>query len=79
MVQGVLIPLYFLVVASPSQVVKSSLRQLGHTRKHGELATISGTAFHDLIVRLLVCLNRNTPMLVTKLVGYFFYDKKKSN
>ena len=78
MVSDVSIPLSFLTVASAESVVKSSLRQLGQKRGFGEPVYTGGTLSHDLLTKLLVTVSNNTPMIFTRYIGYFFYDKPKS-
>jgi len=75
MVSDVSIPVSFFQVASPVSVVRSSLKQMGQARGPGELPFTSGTFMHDLISKVLVTVNNNTPMFFTKIIGYYFYDK----
>lgn len=75
MVEDVTIPFAFLSVASVQSVVKCSLDQLGHAELPGELPMTSGTAMHDIMNRGFGFTQANSPMQVSKLLAYFFYDK----
>ena len=76
MINSVLIFLKFLFVSSTTDVVCSSLRQLGHPVLPGELPITTGTANHDIVAKSLQFVQANTPMFISKLIVYFQYHIK---